>query len=137
VPALLVRNLPNLDKPLVRAPENPEPRVAAGVGASTHRVEDRQRDLTVSIDGSKEWMRYGYGQLSPESEEAYKRSLKKKKEAWEEKAVRTLFGRFLPLVEKYEGRLSATSKGVRYKFNKGWTMQMGFRPGLEIRYKFK
>ena len=114
---------PVVSSPSVLVPSSP---------ASFPSKQDRLEALTVSIDGSHDWRNYG-----SDSTEAFEKSYRERTEAWEENAIRTITRTLMPFVERYQDTVSLTTKGMKMQVSSGLSFKLGFKPSLEMSYKFK
>ena len=119
-------------EPAVSGPSVLVPSSPASFPPSFPSKQDRLQALTVSVDGSHDWRNYGSN-----STEAFEKSYRERTEAWEENAIRTIAKTLLPFVERYQDTVSLTTKGMKMQFSKGWSCKLGFKPSLELSYKFK
>jgi hypothetical protein len=100
--------------------------------ASGPSKQDRLQALTVSVDGSQDWRNYGSN-----STEAFEKAYRERTEAWEENAIRTITKTLMPFMERYQDTVSLTTKGMKMQFSSGLSFKLGFKPSLEMSYKFK
>lgn len=116
-------------EPAVYGPSSPTP---SSPTPSSPTKQDRQQAITVSVDGSHDWRNFG-----DNSSEAFEKSYRERTEAWEENAIRTIAKTLIPFVERYQDTMSITTKGMKMDFSRGWSFKLGFKPSLELSYKFK
>jgi hypothetical protein len=125
------------EQPPMQPPADQAPRFEPAVSGPSFPTsfpskQDRLQALTVSVDGSHDWRNYGSN-----STEALEKSYRERTEAWEENAIRTIAKTLVPFVERYQDTVSLTTKGMKMQFSKGWSCKLGFKPSLELSYKFK